>query len=120
MSEFEKRGILKSKLKISEDIFDALKNYSWPGNIRELQNVLERLVILSSNREIKFEDLPESLIHQKKQNGSHPKEMVTLEKLTRNHIEMVLSQEKNLEKVAEILGITPVTLWRKRKEYGLD
>lgn len=120
LNEFQKRGILKSKLEISREILEAFKNYSWPGNIRELQNVLERLVILSSNREMRFEDLPESLINQKKQIHSGSKEMISLEKLTRNHIEYVLSQEKNLEKVAEILGITPVTLWRKRKEYGLD
>ncbi len=43
----------------------------------------------------------------------------TLEELERQHIQLALSREGNLEKVAESLGITTVTLWRKRKEYGL-
>ncbi len=120
LNEFQKRGILTTKPEISGEVLEAFKNYSWPGNIRELQNVLERLVILSSHREIRLEDLPDSLIHPKKQIRSDSKEMIPLEELARNHIEHVLSREKNLEKAAEILGITPVTLWRKRKEYGLE
>ncbi|MBF0491709.1 MAG: sigma-54-dependent Fis family transcriptional regulator [Deltaproteobacteria bacterium] len=118
--EFKKRGILKDKPLLSAEILKAFQDYSWPGNIRELHNVLERLVILSAQRKIKMEDLPDALLKKKVENKKQEHGLISLEQLDRRHIEYILSQESNLEKAAEILGITPVTLWRKRKEYGLN
>src|SRR5579863_7366500 len=107
---------------IPESVMTFLLNYSWPGNMRELRNVLERLILLSSGIELRVEDLPDSV-----KNGKSPRlseaaggPLLTLEEVERNQIERVLSIEKNQEKAARILGITTVTLWRKRKQYGLS
>ncbi|MFO1518078.1 MAG: sigma-54 dependent transcriptional regulator [bacterium] len=120
LEEFKAQGLAKEKVELPSEILKALQEHTWPGNIRELHNTLERLIVLSRHREIKLEDLPDSLLKKKNAPLKQEEKLASLEELTRNHIEAVLSREKNLEKAAEILGITPVTLWRKRKEYGLD
>jgi NtrC-family two-component system response regulator AlgB len=119
LDEFKKQGLLKEAQSLPPEILKVFREYPWPGNIRELHNILERLIVLSSHRGVQVEDLPEALL-KKKESAPIGQCLISLEELDRNHIEFVLSQEKNLEKAAEILGITPVTLWRKRKEYGLD
>ena len=119
LEDFKNRGLVKEKLILPEEILKVFQIYQWPGNVRELRNVLERLVILSINREISLDDLPPSFLNDKPADSFLPG-LVSLQELERQHIEKILSQENNLEKAAEILGITSVTLWRKRKEYGLQ
>ena len=106
-------------ISLPSPVMELLTKYDWPGNIREIRNVLERLVLLSSGREIQIADLPEK-IRRFSEKPSHPdNELHTLEEVTKRHIEKVLAIEPNFDKAAEILGITKVTLWRRRKEYGL-
>ena len=100
-------------------IMELLLKYSWPGNIRELRNVIERLVLLSSGREIQVADLPEKIARFTDRPVSRDQELFSLEEAEKRHIEKVLAAEPNLDKAVEILGITKVTLWRRRKEYGL-
>jgi DNA-binding NtrC family response regulator len=97
----------------------AILAYSWPGNVRELRNVLERLYLLSKGRQIQTDDLPESVLSGAKPSLGHIYVEKTLQEIEREHIRTVLSHESNLERASEVLGITTVTLWRKRKEYGL-
>lgn len=92
----------------------ALKNYDWPGNLRELRNAIERAVILASGPLIEITDLPDQL--QGKRNprvdlGS----MISLEELEREHIKQVINKTNSLEQAAHVLGIDPATLYRKRK-----
>lgn len=96
-----------------------LLNYHWPGNIRELRNAIERLLMLCKGREAQLSDLPEAIVHpiSKHAEGS---ELLSLEDMEKLHIQRVLSKVENLEKAAAVLGITTVTLWRKRKEYGIQ
>jgi NtrC-family two-component system response regulator AlgB len=104
---------------IPKAVMRTLLAYTWPGNIRQLRNVIERLVMLAGGRAVTENDLPESLLRPTV--AALPGERLpTLEEVERNHIELVLSRESSLEKAAEVLGITTVTLWRKRKEYGLQ
>ena len=106
--------------KIPDPVMKALLDYSWPGNIRELRNTVERVMVLSADRDISLDDLPDAV-----RKGSRlkpapgPGHLATLEEIERAHIEKVLSVEANQERAADILGITTVTLWRKRKQYGL-
>jgi two-component system, NtrC family, response regulator AlgB len=100
----------------------ALLRYDWPGNLRELRNVVERAVILAEGEEIEISDLPEE-ISELLLNG-HNSEIelgsdVSLEKLGNEHIRRVLGRVRHRNKAAEILGIDPITLYRKRKRYGL-
>ena len=101
----------------SEDALLALRNYSWPGNIRELRNIIERAAILSTNEILGIEHLPDSIIPR-----IPPVELgspVSMEVIEENHIRRVIASTKSLQEAADILGIDQATLWRKRKEYGI-
>ena len=109
---------LKSVPSLPEKILGKLLAYSWPGNIRQLRAVIERLIILSDGIEVRETDLPDCI--QELLTEKHTFPLPTLAEVERRHIQLVLSKERSLTRVAETLGITMVTLWRKRKEYGLS
>ena len=97
---------------------NALQAYDWPGNIRELENVIERAVILSSNNKLELGDwIP------RKSLSPSTNELETLEEFERKHILSVLqktswrvSGEKG---AAKILGLKPTTLESRMKKLGI-
>jgi NtrC-family two-component system response regulator AlgB len=103
----------------------ALSNYSWPGNLRELRNALERAVLFVTTSRIELDDLPgriSTAAPGTRQQGSGPVEVggpVTLEELESEHIRRLLTATETREEAARILGIDPSTLYRKRKHLGL-
>jgi NtrC-family two-component system response regulator AlgB len=120
LKEFSVRGGLTSIKSVADPVMKKLLSYRWPGNVRELKNTVERLVLLSEDREMSVSDLPESIQRNDQMPPKdRPVELKTLEDVEREHIERILSFEQNQENAAKILGITTVTLWRKRKQYGL-
>jgi two-component system, NtrC family, response regulator AtoC len=94
-----------------------LEQYSFPGNIRELENIMARAVALAEGDEIQARDLPPSLVDlQSTPDGK----MQSLEEMERAHIATVLqSVDGHRDRAASILGITRATLWRKIKKFGL-
>lgn len=123
LHDLERAAKRTEPIQLPKDVMDLLLRHSWPGNLRELRNTLERVVMLSGNRPIKKEDLPPSILQnaQSAKGGkadSNPYR--SMEEVEKEHIESLLAKEDNLENVAKILGITPATLWRKRKQYGLS
>jgi NtrC-family two-component system response regulator AlgB len=101
----------------------GLRQYSWPGNLRELRNVVERAVILAGTEEIHLADLPEKLSQTSRGSGPDAIEvgtMTTLETLEKEHIARVMKQSATMEEAAQVLGIDPATLYRKRKKMALD
>src|SRR5271166_1455129 len=105
----------KTALKLSDEARTALSGYSWPGNIRELKNLIERAVVLSRGDTITLVDLPDKVLATSRREDSG----LTLEELERRHIQLVLEQAVTLEEAADMLGINVATLWRKRRRYGL-
>lgn len=101
----------------SEDAILSLKNYGWPGNLRELRNVIERAAILCQNEYIGTENLPEAMAPRNAMTELGG--MVSLEKIEEAHIRRVIAAAKSLHEAADILGIDQATLWRKRKQYGI-
>jgi DNA-binding NtrC family response regulator len=106
----------------SPGLVDALRNYSWPGNIRELQNIIERLVILSDGPMLDETHLPREVVQ-----GSHNGNGVigaqdqTLAEIERQYILGMLERYEGQKTIAaEKLGISTTTLWRKLKEYGVN
>jgi NtrC-family two-component system response regulator AlgB len=101
----------------------VLSEYSWPGNLRELRNVVERAVILSENEWLEPGDFPEKLGRppegEQQCHVVHPGAKVSLEELENEHIRNVLREAPTLEAAARILGIDTATLYRKRKKLGL-
>lgn len=101
----------------SANAIAALRNYDWPGNIRELRNVVERAAILCQGEYIGTEHLPEAMAPRDELTELGG--MVSLEKIEEAHIRRVIAAAKSLHDAAEILGIDQATLWRKRKQYGI-
>jgi len=102
-----------------------LQNYSFPGNIRELENVIERAVILSEGGIIKPEDLPAQLIQERPKlaaaNNAVEEELLSLQELEKRHIERVLQKMNyNQSLAARHLGLSRTTLWRKIKEHDIQ
>jgi NtrC-family two-component system response regulator AlgB len=100
----------------------AMRRYSWPGNLRELRNVIERAVILAGGDHVEGCDLPEKLSVPEQAgqpSGIQVGARVSLESLENEHIRRVLSEVRSREEAAQILGIDPATLYRKRKKYSL-
>ncbi|MCE5271860.1 sigma-54 dependent transcriptional regulator [bacterium] len=95
----------------------ALRHYPWPGNIRELSNIIERAAILCKHELVRLEDLPGSFRPQS------PKlrigDRVPLEQIEEAHIRSVLARTRKIQDAAEILGIDQATLYRFRKTHGL-
>lgn len=101
----------------------AIRAHSWPGNIRELRNAIERAVILAEGEEILPRDLPEATIVNGLNGYDHDIEVgqrISIEKLECEHIRRVMDITDSLQEAAEVLGIDAATLYRKRKRYQLD
>jgi NtrC-family two-component system response regulator AlgB len=93
----------------------ALQGYAWKGNVRELENVIERAVILAHGGTIERHHFPEEF-----QVVADPsRRLLSLEQIEQQHIIRVLRMARDLDEAAHILGIDPATLWRKRKKYNL-
>ncbi len=110
---------------LSPDATDCLLRYQWPGNIRELQNTVERMRVLSGGSKISVQELPTSI-----RNPSSPHNELklkditsihlTLEELERLHILRCLEHfEGNKTRAAQSLGITIKTLYNKLHRYGI-
>ncbi len=104
-----------SNSELSREAFTALRAYTWKGNVRELENVIERAVLLARDGEIRLEHLPE----QFQQLAAPSAGPLSLEEAERQHIIKVLRIARDLEEAAAILNIDPATLWRKRKKFQL-
>src|SRR6185295_18410025 len=99
----------------------ALRRYGWPGNLRELRNVIERAVILAGHEAVEPEDLPEPFSQPAApgtSNGIQVGARVSLEELEHEHIRRLLGHTTSMEETAHLLGIDPATLYRKRKKYN--
>ncbi len=102
----------------SSEVTAAFVCYPWPGNLRELRNVIERAVILAGGPTIELCDLPEEF-------GAPPNSAiavgarVTLDALEAEHLKRIVAMSHNLDDAARTLGIDPATLYRKRQKLGL-
>ena len=115
------RAMNKQVTGVDEEVIARLRGYEFPGNVRELENILERAVALCEEDRIRLRHLPPDL-RSKNLKVMRPEqmEMVTLEEQEKRYIECVLQATRgNKSKAAEILGIDRVSLWRKLKRYGL-
>lgn len=103
----------------------ALRRHSWPGNLRELRNAIERATILAHGSCVEAEDLPRLPSTQKSTTqdglegvgigGEH-----SLDEIEQAHLSKVLGWAPSLHDAAAVLGIDKATLYRKRKRFGMD
>ncbi len=108
----------RNDLDLSPDAERALQAYSWPGNIRELRNVLERAALLSEQRTLQATDL--RFDDAAKRETPVDDSQLTLLELERRHIELVLAEERGqVEHAARRLGIPRSSLYQKIKKFQI-
>ena len=112
----------KPQLALSPEVPEILSRYAFPGNVRELENIMERAAVLAEDGVVEPRHLPQDL-HDADVRVARPgfSEPVTLEENERRYISWVLEQTAgNRTQAAKILGIDRASLWRKAKKFGLD
>lgn len=107
----------KPALKINPEVIEKLKNYPWPGNIRELQHAVERAVILSEGNRINDEGL---FLNSTATAHTIP-QATTLDEMEHNFIVQSLeNNEGNVTQTAKALGLTRTALYRRMKKHGIQ
>ena len=107
---------------LSAETLELLKSYPYPGNVRELENILERAVAVCNGKTIRVKDLPSDLANlnlytYERADGS----LLNLEELERDYIRHILNLTGGIRvRAAEVLGIDRASLWRKIKKYDLE
>jgi len=109
----------KKAASFSPAVVSAMAAYAWPGNLRELRNVIERAVILASGETIELADLPEEFGGSSEGRSVAVGARVTIEQLEAEHIRRILGTSRSLDEASRTLGIDPATLYRKRQRLGL-
>ncbi|HEX2983720.1 MAG TPA: sigma 54-interacting transcriptional regulator, partial [Ignavibacteriales bacterium] len=106
---------------IETEFINKLSQYPFPGNIRELRNIIERAVIISEGNALKAEYLPKEISGKTASSPLQFNTLLSLEDVEKVHIKQILeSVSGNRTKAAEILGIGITTLYRKLHAYGLE
>jgi len=103
-------------------LLDFLENFSWPGNVRQLRNVVENMVVLARGDTLTIENLPASLeIDPLLESGRISSGTTSLVELQRSAVEKALVEcNGHRTRAAESLGISVRTLQRKLKAWGLE
>lgn len=109
---------------IASTAIEALENYEWMGNVRELENLIERLVVMTSEQMITLDCLPEYI--KKKQKGNLDIEIFDIiplkqgvSKVEKDLVKMALDKYGSTYKAAEVLEVSQPTVVRKKKKYGI-
>jgi DNA-binding NtrC family response regulator len=107
----------RQQLTISDEAMATLAGYSWPGNIRELKNVIERAVLLATTEVIRSRDLHLEFVQSA---PSDTGTELTLSEVQRLHIQRTLDAERgNVARAATRLGVTRSTLYNKMKTFAI-
>jgi len=116
-----KKRVGKAVKAISPDALELLASYPFPGNVRELENIIERAMAVCQGHTIQVRDLPPDLADLELYSFQRPAgTALTLEELEKDYIGHVLELTGGLRaRAAQILGIDRASLWRKMKKYGL-
>jgi DNA-binding NtrC family response regulator len=104
---------------IDDEALSRMINYQWPGNIRELQNVIERAILLADDGRINATNLPEAIKGGGTFQETSIEKKLSIEDYTKAFI-MEYQSAHNEQKLASMLGITRKSLWEKRKKWGIE
>ncbi|RPH57273.1 sigma-54-dependent Fis family transcriptional regulator, partial [bacterium] len=102
---------------VSPEAMDLLVRHSWPGNIRELANAIERALVVGKPPFVRSEDLPLGLVPERGMTAPAGESLAEVEKA---HVQAILERTGwNISRAARILDIDRVTLYSKIRKFGL-
>jgi DNA-binding NtrC family response regulator len=113
----------KNVKEISPHVLKYLLRYAFPGNVRELENMIQRAVVLAEDDEIRLSDMPDAVrsLAWEDMEELNNEPLVPLEDMERAYISKVLElTDYNKKKASDILKLPRTTLWRRMKQFGLD
>jgi NtrC-family two-component system response regulator AlgB len=127
MLEELRQELGRGPLRLNSEVITAFKRYAWPGNLREMRNILERACVLGNSQAVELADLSpffanKGMLTMGPEKGVEPGRMEALPSLDEvelEHIRKVLALSPTLERAARVLGMDAATLWRKRKKHKL-
>jgi transcriptional regulator of acetoin/glycerol metabolism len=107
-------------IRIRPDVYDILFAYAWPGNVRQLENVIERAVNLTETDEIEVRHLPAILLRDRAEPAPAPHSLHAELRNRELFLEALESSNGNVRKAAERLGVNRRTFYRKLEKYAID
>jgi DNA-binding NtrC family response regulator len=101
---------------------EALLDYDFPGNVRELENIVERAAAMARGMEIQIEDLPPDISEMDVFSFSRPDSGIkTLEEIKKDYIQWVLNKTgRNKTRAAQLMGINRASLWRHLQRNEIE
>ena len=109
----------RKSLQVSSEVMDILQGYEWPGNIRQLRNIIERAAVLAKGKTITVRDLPDELRIHTVRKAREDSIVRPLREIELEAVRAALLEVKgNKSKAAELLGISRKALYRRLKEIG--
>ena len=127
VEQFSLKYKKKRAVTLLPEVVDVLLLYAYPGNVRELINICERLVVLSSNGTMSYTDLPASVLSKVGESKSDThllgkgltlQEMI--EGLEKKVLEKTMKKYRTQDRTAKVLGLNQSTVARKLKKYAID
>ncbi|MBI3755492.1 MAG: sigma-54-dependent Fis family transcriptional regulator [Deltaproteobacteria bacterium] len=111
---------LSRNIRFSKEVLDYLLHYDYPGNVRELENIIERCITLSTSDTVEKDDLPSFIFKKNNSNRQVSLSDVAAEAEKEYIIRTLKTTNGNKTKAAEMLGISRKTLWEKIKAYRIE
>lgn len=108
----------KNFMKFTDEVTEIFFKYRWPGNVRQMENVIEQIVVLYDDYEIKKEYLPDEILKETKLLVTSLKEKKR-EKEKKELLTILAKSKYSKTKAAKMLGISRVALWKKLKKYNI-
>lgn len=110
----------KTNMSLTPEVIEAFRNYGWPGNVREMQNVLESVIQLATEQEITLDMVQDYLLPNPEPLELSQEYLTDISEIEKQMIKQYLLKfRQNKTKTAEALGISRQTLYRRLKEYNL-
>jgi two-component system, NtrC family, response regulator AtoC len=110
----------KQIVRVAPQAMELLNHYEYPGNVRELENIIQRAVALAESDEIRIVDLP-SKFQKMAKDAIRLDELLPLEEVEKRHILRVLeATDNNMNLSGKILNISRTTLWRRMRKLGVS
>ncbi|MEI8216488.1 MAG: sigma 54-interacting transcriptional regulator [Eubacteriales bacterium] len=113
-------NIQNKNKRIGKDVQEILMKYNWPGNVRQLYNVIERMLIMSQQETININVIPKDIMDNSQEKSTAMIEIESLEKATARYIKNILdSNNGNIRKAADVLQVSRSTIYRILGKNGL-